>query len=104
MAGLVQGAEQAGEQVVGVESRGDADVAGHAFGEGMLALVQPAAIEREADGLHDLHGQRALLAGGELAGERQQRTGLLQRRCVSRIRLGRRRDSALNMRFDVGRA
>ena len=46
--GLVQRAEQAREHVIGIEARGDADVARAALGEGMLALIEAAAVERES--------------------------------------------------------
>ena len=77
--GLVQCAQESGEHVVGIETRGDPDVAGTAFGKGVLALVEPSAIEREADGLHHLDHQCALLAGRKLARQRQQSATLLDR-------------------------
>src|SRR6185437_3985062 len=67
--GFVQRAEQTREEVVGVESGGDADIPGNAFGERMLALVEPAAVEGKADLLHHLHDERPLLAGREFAAE-----------------------------------
>ena len=78
MSGLVQRPEQTREDVVGIEACGDADIARHAFGERVLALIQSPALEGETDALHHFHGQGALLARRELAGERQQRASLLQ--------------------------
>jgi hypothetical protein len=79
MAGLVDRTEQAAEQVVGIEARGDAHVAGNALGERVLALVEPAAVERKTYGLQHLDAELALPRDAELAGERQ-RCGLrLQR-------------------------
>ena len=50
---------------------------GNAFGEGMLALVEPAPIERETQSLEHVDGQRALPRRGEFAGQR--------RGCVRRL-------------------
>ena len=74
---------------------------GHAFGEGMLALVEAAAIEGKADRLHDLDGERPLLAGGELAGERQQGLLLLQRDHLADQR-GQAARQRLEHRIDLG--
>ena len=79
VAGLVQRAQQSGERLGGIEARGDAHVAGHALGERMFALIETAAIERKPDRLHDLHGERALLAGAELADDGQHGMLLLAR-------------------------
>ena len=94
MSGLVQRPEKPREDVVGIKARGDADIARHPFGEGLLALIQSSPLEGKADALHHLHGQGALLARRELAGERQQRVSLLhgdrfadQRREPARQRL-----------------
>ena len=78
MTGLVQRAQEAGEQVIGRKAGSDADVARHPFGEGLLALIEAAAVEREADRLHHFDGERPLLARGELAAERQQHAALLR--------------------------
>ena len=48
VAGLVHRAEQSRERIDRIEARGHADVAGHALGERMLALIEPAAVERKA--------------------------------------------------------
>jgi len=45
----VHRAEKTRERIAGIETRRDSNVPGHAFREGMLALVQPASIEREAE-------------------------------------------------------
>src|SRR3977135_1286612 len=76
MSGLVQRPEQAGEDVVGIEACGDADIARHAFGERVLALIQSPPLEGKTDALHDFHDQGARLAPPELARERQRRAGL----------------------------
>ena len=63
----------------------------------MLALVQAAAVEREADRLHDLHSQRALLGR---AGTCRSAAAAGRPSCTaiaSRISEGRRRESALNI-------
>src|SRR5215469_2791489 len=49
----------------------------------MLALVEAPTVELETDRLHDLHDQGALLAGGELAGERQENVPSLGRDCLA---------------------
>ena len=71
-------AEQTGKEVVGIEPRGDADVAGNALGERVLAFVQTSAVEGEADLLHHLHDERSLLARREFAAERRGRPALLK--------------------------
>ena len=69
MAGLVNRAQQSGKRINGVEPRGDADVARHAFGKGVLALVQPAPIEWESHGLEHIERQLALAGHREFAGQ-----------------------------------
>ena len=49
-----------------VVAGGDADIARDAFGEGVLAFIQPAAIKGETDGLHDLQTRARWLAGANL--------------------------------------
>ena len=71
--GLVHGAEQPGERVARIEARRHANVPRHAFREGMLAFVEPAAIEGESQRLENIHRQRPLARHAELARERQGR-------------------------------
>ncbi len=102
MPGLVQRTQQAGEQVVGIETGGDADVARDTFGKGVLAFVQTSAIEGEADLLHDLHDQRTLLAGREFAAERRGRPALLDGDRLA-DEGGQPPRKSLEHRVDVGR-
>ena len=96
MAGLVQRAEQTRERLVRIETRGDADVARHAFGERMLALIEAAAIEREAHAFMTSTMSALCLPGGNLpvsgGSGRVSCTAM-----ASRMSDGRRRDSALNI-------
>ena len=101
MPGLVQRTEHAGEQILGVVARGDADIARHAFGERMLAVVDAPAVERKAEGLHQLDDQLALLRDREAAGDRQRGSFLLQRhRLADQCRQAARQ--RLEHRIDVG--
>ena len=77
VSGLVNGAEQTGERIIGVEARGDADVARYAFGEGMLALIEPPPIEWEPQGFEHVERELALAGHAELAGQRQAAHGRL---------------------------
>ncbi len=72
MTGLVHRGQQPGEDVARIQARGDADVARHAFGERMLALVEPPAVEGKPHRLHDFRDEALLLARREAAGHRQQ--------------------------------
>ena len=78
VAAFVQRAEQARERIVLIEARGDPDIARHALGEGMLALIEAPAIEGKAERLHHLDDQLPLARDGEFAGERLQRVIGLQ--------------------------
>ncbi len=78
LAALVQHAHQSGERLVEVEARRDPHVAGDALGRRMIALVEPAAVERKADLAQDVDRERALLRNTDLAGDRQRRTAGLQ--------------------------
>ena len=95
--GLVHRAEQAGEGIGAVEARRDADVAGNAFSEGMLTLIEPATVERKADRPHDLDHQAALPAGCEFARQRQRGECLPAAPGSRGSDSGRRRESALKM-------
>ncbi len=77
VSGLVQRAEQTGERVCGIVARGEPQVADHALGEWMLALVEPSLVEGKSDRLHDLDHEAALFRGAKAAGDRQQRLLLL---------------------------
>ena len=77
MPGLMHGAEQASEDIRLVVAGGQTHVPRHPFGEGMFAFIQPAAIEVETHGLHDVHDQRALATRSEFAFHRQRRVCLL---------------------------
>jgi hypothetical protein len=63
--GLVQDAHQRLGEVVLVVAGGDADVAGDAAAEGVVADIETAVIEVEADPLHQLDPQPALALDGE---------------------------------------
>ncbi len=78
LAGLVQHAHQAREGLLRHEARGHPHVAAHALGERVVALVEPSAVEGEAEGAHHLDGERALLGGADLARDGQRRTAGLQ--------------------------
>src|ERR1700739_4624103 len=73
MARLVHGAEQTREGVAGIEARGHPDIARYTLRERVLALVQTAPIEPEAQGLEDLERQLTLARHAELAAERDRR-------------------------------
>src|SRR6185437_5222541 len=83
MAGLMQRAEQTREEIVGIESRGDPNIAGDSFREGVLAFVHAATIEGEADLLHHFHDERALLCWREFPAERRRRPALLEGDCLA---------------------
>src|ERR1700733_14705854 len=70
MAGLVHGAEQSRERIDRIEARGHPDVAGHALRERVLALVEPAAVERKAKRFQHIEGELPLADRAELAAER----------------------------------
>ena len=101
VSGFVHRAQQPRKRIGAVEARGDADVARHALGEWVLALVDAAAIEWKSDRPHHLDHQRALLAGRKLAAERQRRPLRLQRqRLANQARQPPRQ--RLENRVDVG--
>src|SRR6185312_5225699 len=78
MTGLMQRPEKTREKVGAVETSRHADVAWYALGERVLALIEAAAVERETYRLHDLDGERALLACRKFSRERCERSALLQ--------------------------
>ena len=67
MAGLVNGAHQAGQQIVLAVARGQAHVFRHAAGERMRALVQAAGLEVEIEQAHHVLAQCTLRGDGERA-------------------------------------
>ena len=73
MAGLVHRAEQSRERIDRIEARGHPNVAGHALRERMLALIEPAAVERKAERFQHLERELTLARRAELAGERNGR-------------------------------
>ncbi len=75
--GLVHCAQQAGPDIVDVQTRGHAHVPWHAFRKGILALVETSPVEGEADRFHDLDDQGALLGVRKLSGERRQGIAVL---------------------------
>ena len=65
VAGLVQDGVEPGQEVRFVVAGGDADVARRAAGEGMVADIEPAAVEIEAERRHEPAAERLLPAGRE---------------------------------------
>jgi len=80
----VQHAHEGDGEVVLVVAGGDAHVVGHAAAEGMQRGVEAPVLEVEADGRHQLAGQRLLLGDGERPLEQQR--GRLARLAVQHVR------------------
>ena len=60
VAGLVNRPQQTRKRIAGIEAGRDADVARDTLGEGVLALVEPAAVEGEAERIQHLERELAL--------------------------------------------